>query len=166
MRGKPRTPTTVMVKVIDISGYLATALERFNQKEGEKASAMTTSYKWGYVETPKGIFGLCNEGVGDNLPITADNPLEIGLHAEYMKDGSGHMELFPSLSMRLRDTELKALPVLEEVNLAKFIRTFGGRLESNYTDWRKALEKALTPAKKEASESQVTSGLTGSMPGR
>ena len=131
-----RKPSTVMVNEVNLSVELAKALTAFNAKlkpGAEKAKAMTTR-TWGFAEAKNGdIYALCNEGVGSF--IDERRRLSIELYAEYDHSFS----IFPDLILQMDRDEFTKLPIVRRVYLHNFIRSFGSRLEDNYSDWQKAL---------------------------
>lgn len=136
-----RTKSNIIVSVIDASGPLAQALEDFNAqqlKKGEVPAESMDCREVGYVQTEKGMFCLCTEGVGDGKPITADNKLDMDLYPRW----PGTMSIIPVGTIELTDAEILMLPTKREVPLEDFIRSFGRRLESNYDIWLTALTKA------------------------
>lgn len=135
---RKRQATTVVVKVVDTEGLKAQALA-MAQGNGLEWTDTSIPYRWGYVETPAGVYALCDEGVGSTDPVTPETRLEIDV---YGRREAGHKLMFsmsPFCTISLNEEELRALPVTGEENLAEFIRTFGDRLELNYAGWRKAL---------------------------
>ena len=140
-----REKSNITVSIVDLSAPLAQATEQYNE-DGSKAKTMSIrGTSLGYVQTKKGLFCLCAEGVGDNDPITEENPAEVELYPEY--DGGSGMT--PAGILKLTDTELIMLPVKDERPLEEFIRSFGSRLEGNYRDWLHALRKAQPMAMEE-----------------
>lgn len=139
MTRSERTPTNIEITVLDLSALEVEAFKQLPKEEYPKATRCRVGSKpHGIVETPKGVYALCNEGVG-NGPITDDDKYEIDLYAEY--DGGGWC--MPVMSAKVNAEELKKLATAEKVNLADFIRQFGARLEANYHNWYKELEKAM-----------------------
>ena len=131
---KDRIPSNIIVTVPDFSGPAAAMLAAFNkQQEAEgKDPAIKLEYReQGYVMTESGLYCLCTEGVGDSNPITDTNKLELEMHPAWQ----GSFAMFPIGSIELTDTELIMLPTLREEPLEEFIRSFGRRLEANYSIW-------------------------------
>ena len=94
----------------------------------------------GFVETPKGLYALCEEGVGDG-PITKGHKYNVDFYpGGHDESGKGRwFSMMPQCTIKLDPDELKALAEGEPVNLADFIRVFGHRLDQNYEDWRRTL---------------------------
>jgi hypothetical protein len=132
-----------MVTPIDLSSLEAEAAEwktKHNEIDGKppvtKAGA---GWKFGIVETPQGVYALCDEGVGPVAPVTAENTLTVEF---YDKSDPNMLAMFPFGTAELDDQDLLALPQGEPVNLEEFIRTFGSRLDGNYASWKQTLERA------------------------
>ena len=155
-----RTATIVTVRKIDFSPELDTLPDWYaeNHPDKEMPSMWRMGDTWGYVPLPDGtIYLLCEEGVGypSRSEEGQEKPLTFDVHARWDRTSeltdeerakgqtrwSGSM--FPLAQLCLSAEEIKALPVSEEVNLADFIRGFGGRLENNYHLNRAAIELRL-----------------------
>ena len=132
-----RTPTKVMVTVLDLTPIEPQAFKVMNKGQFPDAISASVGHKpHGIVETTRGVYALCEEGVGNANPITEGNKYEVDFYAK-TKDGG---YCLPAVIASLNVDELKQLATPQRVNLADFIRTSGARLESNYTQWRKVLE--------------------------
>lgn len=144
-----RTPTDVMVTPLDLSAVEAEAaayLTKHREVDGKSAvTKVTTNHTWGVVETPQGLFALCSEGVGPDDPITDEKPLrvEMWVRAYADKGEDTFISIFPEVASKLGPEELRGYATDERVNLADFIRTFGARLDGNYSMWRSTLEQAV-----------------------
>jgi len=151
-----RTPTAVEVVPLDLSEIEADALAWLrdraaaDQKHGVKAempTAVRAGFKpWGIVETPRGLYALCNEGVGPDHPVTDEQKCQIDLYVDGIEsDGSGTqaLSIFPACSVSLGPDRLRELATGEPHNLSEHIRSFGGRLHANYEGWRRRLESAM-----------------------
>jgi hypothetical protein len=143
-----RIPSTVVVTPLDLSDVEESAAEyltKHREVDGKSAVTKTsTGHTWGIVETPHGIYALCTEGVGPDHPITDEKPLTVELWVrEYADTEQDFISMFPACSQKLRPDDLRERATGEPVPLEDFIRTFGGRLEANYSGWRVLLEKAL-----------------------
>ena len=138
---KPVRNSVIVVDVLDLSSIFTEALKRVKDTQ-PGITAINATHKWGIVATNRGIFALCDEGVGPNQPVTAEKPLVIDLYADYVIDGQRRIGLQPLLRANLTDKDLADLPVKERVNLADFIRRFGHRLEDNFEIWNAALTGA------------------------
>ena len=139
-----REKTAITIKVLDMSGVEAEALKWLKDK-GDKHNDVTlvkTRGKYGYIETPLGIFVLDTEGVGSSLPISEENPLEVELYSRSIASDGGKTFSLGAIAVdKMNEQEVRDLPIKEEVNLADFIRQFGHRLESNYRTWKAFLEE-------------------------
>jgi len=135
-----RTPTKVMVTILDLSPLESEALKMLDKKRFPEATSMEVGFTpHGFVETPQGLYALCQEGVGNANPITESNKYEVDFYARYENGGY----CFPAVTGCLDADELRQYATTEKVNLADFIRKFGARLESNYDQWRQTLEKVM-----------------------
>ena len=145
-----REPTKIEVTTIQAEGLEAQALA-FRRKSDSTVTGMRLGFaSHGFVETPKGIFAFCSEGVGRALPITDSAPYELEFYAEWPGDEPGltSQEAIPSVTIALTPAELRERAG-KQVNLGEFIRTFGARLDGNYAAWKTALEKAMRSHRRE-----------------
>lgn len=150
----------VILSVLDVSALEAEALA-FRQKTHPDCYeariyggniAVANSKETGHLYT------ICTEGVGPDGGVSNDDPLFIEFHGSYyvreestledllgrpvpgeIKPGSHTFDCMPFASTTLTSDEIRVLPILEEVDLADFIRSFGARLENNFWAWFKVL---------------------------
>lgn len=137
-KGKMRTKTNIMVNVIDVSKLEKIAFEKIDKKEFPEATfchAGQTPH--GFIDTPHGMYALCNEGVGESKPISKTNKHEVNFYAGHEHGGY----CLPAIICSMDDTEMRELATGEKINLADFIRSFGARLDNNYESWRKTIEQ-------------------------
>lgn len=139
-----RTPSTVLVQPLDLSGTYPAALEYINGHGKPLATEVHVSPRWGIVETPRGLYALCTEGVGNSRPITDEEPLDVDVYVSKSKDDGEKqfISMYPSASLKLGPEELRSYASGDKVPLHDWIRSFGARLEANYSGWRRALEAA------------------------
>lgn len=147
-----RAESKIMVNEMDLSSIEAKAFTRMKEMQANKEQhgglprlnlslvKASITYRWGWVETPNGVYAFCNEGIGDSNPINKENQFEILVSAEY---SGGHLDLFPCLGYKLDAEEVKSLPIKAQVSLDKFIRNYNHRTESNYHAWNVCLSKEL-----------------------
>jgi len=139
-----RTTSEIKVNVLDVSGLEKDVFDQMQSKEYKKdLDSVKCSLSLGYVETPKGIYLLCTEGVGSDKPVSKKNPAEFEFSRHWNRNGAKSFELIPCVELKLDEKEVRSLPVKEVVTLDKFIRSFGSRLESNYSMWQRHLSKEL-----------------------
>lgn len=142
-----RTPTHIMVNVIDFDSLEAAATDQLNRQaerfgikleEGETVKA-NIAHTWGFVETEHGMYVLCNEGVGPDDPL---QEFEFEVHYEILNPNSTAktFSMFPVSSVKQTPEQLRARATGERVELSEFIRTFGARLDQNFAVWRRVLE--------------------------
>jgi hypothetical protein len=117
------------------------------KKEGKVPEDVTgfnsQASKWGYVETPKGIYLLDYEACGPSCSetcLTEDgNKVEFPIYFKY----EGKMAIFPSASVEMGAKDVREFPTLGTENFGKFVRKFGDRLESNFHNWNRFLENEM-----------------------
>lgn len=102
------------------------------QKRDPKVVGIKAVGEFGLVETPKGVFFLDSDGVGEENAVTTV-PVEFYRHFKEA-DGSTSFEPIPFATARFSVQECKALKVGEKP-LHLFIKKFGFRLEANYNMW-------------------------------
>jgi hypothetical protein len=137
-----RRPTAIVVTILDSTTLNKEAFECLPKDDDYRETTGCQSHQYGIVETKRGLFALCSEGVGPKNPITAKNKLDIDFWAEvngHTKDSS-----LPAMIGHFDDMDLIGLATKETVNLTDFISTYGARLENNYDTWRTKLEEANT----------------------
>ena len=133
---KARKKSEIMVNVVDLSALEDDASEHIQETDPRDDHLdMSTHHKWGYVETPAGIYVLCDEGVGDSKPVTADNKVRFEFTRAFKTENGKSFSVVPCLAISLDDQEVKELSVVQRIPLHEFIRTFGNRLEANYRTW-------------------------------
>lgn len=100
------------------------------------------------------LYTICTEGVGPSMGVTFDDPLEVSFHGTYhtrsesikedllgrpvpgeINPNSHSFDSMPFANVTLDPDELRSYPIIEEVDLADFIRSFGNRLEQNFWNW-------------------------------
>lgn len=103
--------------------------------------------KWGYVETPKGIYVLNEDACspnGDENALTEEGNI-IGLPIFWIRSDE-KSSMFPDATVELSMEEVRSWPTLGTENFGKFVRTFGHRLESNFSSWNRFLEGEMAEA--------------------
>jgi len=147
-----REPSTVTVTVLNLESAEAAALDylrKHAQVDAELGSdvkiptAVRADERWAIVDTPQGLYALCGEGVGPDRPITDEQPLTVSFYVTaYEGKGDGFISLAPACETKLGPDDLRERATGEQKPLHEFIRSFGARLESNYSAWRRTLEAA------------------------
>lgn len=130
---RERKETSVEVKVVDLSQILS-------EKRIADWDTLKTIYEYGYVDTKRGTYFLSNEGYGDSQPM-GTKPVEIEVYGEKKTEGGKNFSMISVAILKMSIEELRQIPYMS-VPLNNFIRKFGSRLESNYEEWREALEEA------------------------
>ena len=130
------------VHILDFTPLHKLALQHVNQ---DKTDDLSTDCKpirtFGYVDTPKGKYVLCTEGVGDTNPVSTDHVLELEFFSERQEDGVTHMSIMPNCMIRLPNVD--EYDTGETKPLHEFIRTFGSRLDMNYIEWERFFNKTF-----------------------
>lgn len=143
MQRYEREKTSIEVEVLDLTELKKKGVQ-FLEQQGKKNVADVDFEKWGRVLTPKGPYLICTEGVGSG-PLSADEEFEV---AGYHVTTDGGMAFMPSVSFTFTGKELADWPVTDEtVRLDEFIRTFGDRLERNYSINLRAILNAMEMGK-------------------
>jgi len=152
-----RPISKINVNVIDLSKKEKAAFDYMQEKEyREDLDSLEITQRWGYVETPNGIYLLCEEGVGQREPVDGEHLARFEFIRRFKKDnGATSLEIYPCVGVSMNDEDLLKLPVKEVVTLDKFIRTFGSRLEANYEQWLDFLTRELKRPKKHQSAREV-----------
>jgi hypothetical protein len=136
-----------MVTPLDLTQVEANAAEwltKHREIDGKSAVTKMRADTWAIMDTPSGVFALCTEGVGPDGPVTDERPLTVEFWASAYADADEHtfISMFPSCTQKFGPDELRALATGKPVALHDFIRSFGSRLEANYSQWQRLLEKA------------------------
>jgi hypothetical protein len=139
-----REPSTITVQPLDLTPLYPSALDYLNAHRAvdgkPKVTEIEASPRWGIVETSHGLYALCTEGVGPGKPISHTNPLEVDLFVRRTEDQDPKREFIsiaPACSVSLDAVELRGYTSGDPVPLHEWIRSFGGRLEANYSSWRR-----------------------------
>lgn len=144
-----RKPSTVLVTPLDLSDVCANAAEYLTKHRAVDGKSAVTKvdagHAWGIVDTPRGVYALCTEGVGPESPITDEDKLTVDLYVRgYADQGErSFISMFPSCSSKLGPDDLRKRATGEPVALHDFIRSFGARLEANYSGWERLLGEAI-----------------------
>jgi len=134
----------VMVAVLDFTEIEGKAAVAYAEAHSELSNVSAkVNHKWGIVETPRGIFMICDEGVMSIHPLSKEHPTTIQISMEYEREGKEIIDLLPAYTLNVTDEAIPEIPVVEEVNLSDFIRRFGSRLECNFYECNAALSKEL-----------------------
>ena len=129
-----RPEASIMVQVLDVTPLEQSALEYLKSHDHEDAIGAETRMKHGIVTTTDGVFHICDEGVGDDEPITEGHPTEFFFYHRTV----GGSAIMPSASIKISDLSKYATD--EYVPLNEFIRTFGSRLDSNFFEWERKFQ--------------------------
>lgn len=136
-----RVKSKFTVSVIDVEGEAKKAFEalKAGYKEGTYFSA---GMLFGLVKNSEGKTYLINsEGVGSNVSLD-EQPDEILWYSERKGDEkTTYFSIVPVAKSTYTLDEMLAIPVIRELPLDEFIRTFGQRLDNNYHIWEKFLSK-------------------------
>lgn len=147
----------VILQVPDLSELIGQALS-YRQKthpDCYEAKIYGGKYALGKAHTGH-LWAICTEGVG--YVVSKEEPMEFQFHGSYymreesleddllgrnvpgpIKKGSHTFDVMPFGSVTLSVDDLKGYPILEEVDLADHVRSFGNRLEDNFWGMHEAL---------------------------
>jgi hypothetical protein len=128
----------IEVTLVDIQPYLE-KLYKECKKTGKIGDDVMEINVWsdnlGYIETTQGVFFLNYEAIpagNDESPLTAHGNFH-QMPVYFKKEGS--IPMFPSAEVKITRELVLSLPVKGKVNFAKWVKTFGERLESNFNNW-------------------------------
>jgi len=141
-----REPSVVEVDVIDLRSLELDAFNYVREKVSDDVVSVCTlfGWRWGIVETTKGLCALNDEGLSEYGPlrlrsITNKRKLWLVFVVQHQ-----HPDIRTPLSISLGQKELKALPVEKQEKLSEFVRT-GPRYERRYREWESALSEIALP---------------------
>lgn len=100
-------------------------------EDGEIASTGFGPYA--LAEHNDTLYVVCAEGVG--WVVTDDEPFTVDVYVSK----PGRMAIWPSSHVALTPAEVRACVTTEMIDLVDLVRTFGGRLESNFWRWHNTL---------------------------
>jgi hypothetical protein len=119
-----RKPSNIIVKKLDMTDFLEEAKKDIS--EMEQCVKVDIQYPLGFVDTKGGMMVICEEGVGWVIQDNENFPVEL-----FVKQKENEIPLFPKYEVKISPEKLREFPTTY-VPLEKFIRVFGSRLESNY----------------------------------
>lgn len=105
----------------------------------EPFDRVKTPYDWAVGTSPSGtVWLICDEGVGYEV---AKGSATVEWYGRFdPKPGEPQtISIFPCVGSTFDLDEVAALPRLDDVDLADFVRSFGARLESNFWGLHRAL---------------------------
>ena len=140
---KVKRKSKILVNILDLSKDRAEATKTCKSLKDKNCIDIKTLCEFGYIETPTGIYSLNSEGIGGKFPVTKKNPLEIDLYGKYDENGEISADAIPCMLLKIDNEDIKKIPVLKQVNLGDFIRSFGVRLESNFNEWNAFLTREM-----------------------
>lgn len=140
-----RENTNIVITIPILTSLLQEATESYKQRFPDKASQITgtrVTFKLGYVTAKNGdLYVIDEDGTGSSEPVTDTVPAVIDLFAQ-ITQGNGKRNLIePSFTAKLRKSEILGMPTESQtVDLSRFIKKFGPRLEQNFEAWVKFLK--------------------------
>lgn len=134
-----RIASGVTLTRLDLASKKAETDAFIKQAKGEEYTARY-GYAYAVAEVDGVLYALCTEGVGQ--PVTEDEPLVIDVYAEK----PGRMAIMPVAQMTLTPAEVREIATGEQVRLEDFVRSFGARLEANYSLWANRLNPTRNAA--------------------
>jgi hypothetical protein len=136
-----RRQSNIMVHVIDHARINAdmTAYYRDKHPDAEDDVRVEVSFHpYGYVDTPQGMYVLCNEGVGNASPMLDSETYRFDGYVQ--RDHS--FAIMPEIASVLTAREIREHDTGERVPLSEFIRRFGARLDQNHDSWVDAITRS------------------------
>lgn len=137
-----RTKTSTIVITLDMNPLYELAMKKLKEDGVKGVVGVSGRFTHGIIKIGKDVYALDSDGCGNTKPISDEYTYNIGIYGEYKRDGEMLEDMFPTKVFKLNAKQLKHLATGKKVNLAKFIRPFGHRLEYNYETWRKDIEHA------------------------
>jgi hypothetical protein len=135
-----REPTDIYVDVLSKLQFELDGSEKWG--DGYAVSYMTI----GIVKSKSGqTYLLTNEGVGMAESLEEGDNLHVDMYRAENPDAINFA--LPEWSIKIDQKMLDRLlddedtKIVEQIELSKFIRTFGHRLENNFNLWKRKLEK-------------------------
>jgi hypothetical protein len=143
-----REKTNINVTIVDFEPMLAKFKDgyiRQNPDFKEKEFSFYMTETWGFVETKKGKFMICDEGVMDENPVSETHPFYSTLYVKEIRPEE-KFSIFPIGTVVVKKIEeIEELPVISKKPLETFIRQFGRRLETNFHLCKNFLEPIVRP---------------------
>jgi hypothetical protein len=137
-RHTERPETGIEIGTLDLTPVFTQLLETWDWGEKGKPSKLSTHGSWGFVEANGKAYVLGTEGVGYDLD---EEPIRLGIYTEYGEKEGASISMFPAVEVEFTDEDIEELRGLVSGTepLETFIRTFGRRLETNFSLWHKEL---------------------------
>ena len=132
----------IEVTLVDIQPFLDEAyaeLKEAGKLEDDVIGVGVWSDDLGYVETTQGLFFLNYEAIpagNDDSPLTSHGNHHL-LPIYYRREKS--IAMFPNGEFKVTREFVLGLPTKEKVSFAKWVKTFGHRLEGNFRNWNEFL---------------------------
>lgn len=129
----------VIVQVVDLTDLLAQAkASLIKQGKATDADKVSTAFTQAIATDQAGNhYLLCSEGVGwEAQDIDGVPTFTLDLYVE----SAGYIAIMASATLRIAADDLLDEPTTE-VDLADFVRVFGGRLEDNFWIWHRTLTR-------------------------
>jgi len=137
----------VEVTVVDIKPLLNETYELM-KKDGQLEEGVTSvdvhGINFGYVKTSDGIYFLNDDCLSVIMNEEAVAPGEEKPVPIYFQREKSH-SMVPNAEIYIGQDDILKLPVLGRKSLGEFVRTFGGRIETNFRNWNRFLTPIHVP---------------------
>lgn len=144
MTRRDNRQSAIIVNVVDMEKKMASLYEENKSKLDAKVIGLDTNApKWGYIETPKGLYLIdyeaCGPGGCEDALTDLGNEIDLPLYRKM----DGAFDMASTMSIKIDAGFVRGLDKIGEENFADFVRTFGDRLESNFSNWNRHLEREI-----------------------
>jgi hypothetical protein len=125
----------ITLRVLDFDAFTAKITG-----EQSEYDALKIDYTYALATRGSATYGICTEGVGSEVPLDNDgNGLVVDWRGENKTETGYSFSMFPVARYSFDLDDLAEFETGTTVDLADFVRTFGGRLESNFWAWYRLL---------------------------
>lgn len=127
----------ITLKVLDLSPLKPDIIKFVQEGKDPTVTDVSFHFRWATITDEFGRQHLiCDEGVG--AVFSDESPMQIDAWdaTERIDPETGNktFSTMAIVSVHLKPEDIADLPVIEEVDLADFVRVFGARLERNFWD--------------------------------
>ncbi len=136
--------SSITVHVVDMEKAMKEFYEKNKESLGDRTVGLdTNSSKWGYAETPRGLYLLDHEACGpggcEAALTDSGNKVELPLY----RNMEGSFDMMSTVAISINADFVRGLDKIGEENLADFVRKWNSRLESNFDNWNRHLEAEI-----------------------
>jgi hypothetical protein len=144
---KRNRTSSIEVSVVDMDKALKVLFED-SKKAGKVPDGVvkfkSKASKWGFVETPKGIYLIdyeaCGPGCQEDCLTDEGNTVDFPIYYTYEGD---QVSVVPNAYVKMDADDVREFTVLFKENFGEFVRKFGDRLESNFHNWNNHFESEM-----------------------